>query len=126
TARAIEGHYSAILADLKLLGYAKKDLQIAGGLKEMWLLAPVLWDQMGQRVSHLLRIDPQTMEAFATYPTGPASKVKAEQTVGDRENREWLKQVKGPTVSTYRPDVGGGYSLVAVPVPTDGSLLAAV
>src|SRR5689334_7265230 len=50
TARGIESHYSAILSDLKLLAYSKKDERMAEGLKGMWVLAPALWDQMGQRV----------------------------------------------------------------------------
>src|SRR5688500_18874306 len=51
TARAIEGHYSAILADLNLLGHAKRDASVADGLKGMWVLAPALWNQMGHRAS---------------------------------------------------------------------------
>src|SRR5829696_9433858 len=49
TSRAIEGHYSAILADLELLSYAGKD-EPPGGPMGMGALAPVLWNQMGQRV----------------------------------------------------------------------------
>jgi serine phosphatase RsbU (regulator of sigma subunit) len=126
TARGIDGHYSAILSDLKLLAYAKKDEQVAEGLKGVWVLAPALWDQMGQRVSHLVRIDLQKMEASAVYPQGPSSQVTANRVLADPANRAWLKQVSGPAVSNYRPDTGGGYSLVAVPVAVDGSLLAAI
>ena len=126
TARAIEGHYSAIIADLKLLAIAKRDERTAAGLKEMWLLAPVLWDQLGQRVSHLLRIDPKSMQPIATYPDGPAARLTAAKILADPLNRSWLSTVDGPTVSTYRPETGGGYNLVAVRVGLDDSLLAAV
>ena len=126
TARAIDGHYSAILADLKLLSYAKKDERVAEGLKGLWVLAPVLWSEMGQRVSHLLRIDPKTMEAFATYPEGAAAKIKATQILADPSTRDWLLGIKGPTISGYKPDGGGGYHLAAVPVSYDGSVLVAV
>jgi len=126
TARGIESHYSAILSDLKLLANSKKDERLAEGLKGMWVLAPALWDQMGQRVSHLMRINPQTMEVSAVYPEGPSAKVAAERIVADPANRAWLGQVRGPAVSSYRPDTGGGYCLAAVPVALDGSVLAAV
>jgi serine phosphatase RsbU (regulator of sigma subunit) len=126
TSRAIEGHYSAILADLHLLGFARKDERLAAGLKETWLLAPALWNQMGQRVSHLLRVDPTTMQASATYPEGAAAQVKAGQILGDAANRDWVSKLKAPAVSSYRPDTGGGYTLVAVPVEADGSVLVAV
>ena len=126
TSRAIEGHYSAILADLKLLSHAKKDERVAEGLKGMWVMAPVLWNEMGQRVSHLLRVNPQTMEALATYPEGASAKLRAAEILGEPVNREWLKGVAGPAVSPYRADAGGGYSLAAVPVELDGSVLVAV
>lgn len=126
TARAIEGHYSAIIADLKLLALAKGDERAAAGLKEMWVLAPVLWDQLGQRVSHLLRIDPRTMQPIATYPEGAAARLAATKILADPLNRSWLSTVDGPAVSTYRPESGGGYNLVAVRVAVDDSVLAAV
>ena len=130
TARAIEGHYSAILADLKLLSHAKKDERVAEGLKGMWVMAPVLWNEMGQRVSHLLRVDPRTMKASATYPEGAEAKLRAGHILSNPVNREWLTKADGPlggpAVSPYRPDGGGGYSLVAVPVALDGSVLVAV
>ena len=126
TARAIEGHYSAIVADLKLLAFAKRDEPAAEGLKGMWVLAPVLWNQMGQRVSHLLRIDPRTMQPIATYPEGPAARLAAAKILADPLNRSWLSTVDGPAVSSYRPETGGGYNLVAVRVGVDDSVLAAV
>ena len=126
TARAIEGHYAAILADLQLLGFAKKDEQAAANLKQMWLLAPALWAQMGQRVSHLMRVDPATMEALATYPDGAAAQIKAVQILAESTNRDWIKGLTAPAVSSYRPDTGGGYTLAAAPVPADGAVLVAV
>ena len=125
TARAIEGHYSAILADLRILGHADKDAA-ADGLKGMWSLAPLLWNQMGQRVSHLLRVDPKQMRATATYPEDAAAAVLADHILGDPVNRAWLARVNAPVVGSYRPDTGGGYNLAAVPVPADGSVLVAI
>src|SRR5690349_22420157 len=58
TSRAIEGHYSAILSDLQVLRQLRTDQSLADGFKGQWVLAPVLWNHMGQRVSHLLRVDP--------------------------------------------------------------------
>src|SRR5436190_16318606 len=43
TSRAIEGHYSAILADLQVLRQFRADERLADGFKGQWVLAPVLW-----------------------------------------------------------------------------------
>src|SRR2546423_793900 len=83
--------------------------------------APVLWNHMGQRVSHLLRVDPVTLEVPAAFPQGAASEIKARSIVADPWSREWLRTLRrgASAVSGYRSDGAGGYTLVAVGVDDD-------
>jgi serine phosphatase RsbU (regulator of sigma subunit) len=126
TSRAIQGHYTAILADLEVLSHVRKNDHLADGLKGEWVLAPALWSKMGERVSHLLRLDPITMELIAAFPAGDASDAKVASILADGTARQWLRSVRSPTVSGYRPDFTGGYTLVAVPVDNDALLVAVV
>ena len=128
TGRAIEGHYSAILSDLQVLSQLRKDQRAADGFKGEWVLAPVLWNHMGQRVSHLFRVDPVTLELQAAFPAGASSEIKAQSILSDPVSGKWLRDVgrTGPAVSGYRPDGVGGFTLVAVPVNDDALLVAVV
>ena len=126
TSRAIGSHYASILSDLQVLSHVRKSTDAADGLKGEWVLAPTLWGQMGQRVSQLLRLDPITMELLAAFPVGPESEAKAAEILLDPASRKWLRNVRDPAVSGFRPDDAGGYTLVAVPVDNDTLLVAVV
>jgi hypothetical protein len=126
TGRAIEVHYTAILADLEVLSHVRRNERVADGLKGEWVLAPALWSRMGERVSHLLRVDPLTMEVVAVYPEGSGSEAKVASILSDGTTRQWLRSLRAPAVGGYRPDGAGGYTLVAVPVDADALLVAVV
>jgi hypothetical protein len=129
TTRGIENYYESIQNVLDLLsrwnenspGRAAAAAAIGPPAARIWTLAPLMWNQLEGRASHLFALNPANMDVLKSFSTENAPKGSAERIA--RGNGRWLGQVHGPAVSRLVKIDEHRATLVAVPVGGSPKLL---
>jgi serine phosphatase RsbU (regulator of sigma subunit) len=127
TAKGIENFYASILADLDLLRRTEEDEQFrvpstdltatpaaAPSVRAM-IFAPVLWNQLNGRTSHLFVIDRAHMEVLQSFSAPNA--VPVAEIVA--QSAEWLRTVERPSLSKLH--AAGSFRALLAGVPLAGA-----